>query len=654
MLFISPKLHKYLLPVGFAIILILMIGTTLLTASRVDQTANKIITNQQETNNVKNILDRMSNANLERSHIIFKLAQSRSKRMIENYIAELYEESIRFNNARKIYITLIQSPYEFELLSKQAVLTIENIRSINEVIDHLENQNFEMASTLVNGIVLPHNKNILTLLNNLNHTANHRANSKLEETKNIYEYTNKSILTISLISIILSVLMMFYLFRKQRSNDNALSLLANTDILTELPNRSSFVSSIKNEIDTSKDSNSQFAVVFLDIDYFKSINDMYGHEVGDDILNKFSQTIQNNISEEDILSRFGGDEFVLMIRNKNQYEIRDVLRKLSQKLDTSFHIKEDEVFISASIGASIYPNDGENYKELLKNADIAMYTAKEAGRNCHQFYSVKDSAKQDEEHKISVALQTILKNKNRGQELSLVYQPLVNLDDEDFYDCEALLRWQDTEGNYLDTGKFIEIAEKSNLIQKVNMFVIEEVCKQQVLWRKFGVENIRVHINLSGNKRIFSNLFNCLRENIVRNNLKPSLFGIELTERTIYEVSDETTSDLEDFRKLGMKISIDDFGTGYSSLSYFKDLPITTVKIDRGFINGLPDSKIDVALVKTIITLAHSLDFDVVAEGVETQEQYDFLKDFNCNIAQGYLLHKPLHPADIFKLKHAA
>jgi diguanylate cyclase (GGDEF)-like protein len=393
----------------------------------------------------------------------------------------------------------------------------------------------------------------------------------------------------------------------------------------------------------------------LDIDYFKSINDIYGHEVGDEVLKLFSATIKNQIAPDDVIARFGGDEFVLILKNTaNENHASDLIKNLSNALDTSFHINSNEVFISASIGASAYPKDGSNAKQLLKNADIAMYTAKNAGRNCYQFYSLKNSQKLEYEHALSHALQTILKNNNRDKNFQLVYQPLVNIDDNDFNECEALIRWKDKNGNNVNTSEFIQIAEKSNLIEKVNLFVIEEACRQQAEWQKQGIKNIRININLSGNKRIFEKLFESLAENVSRYNLDPKLFGIELTERTMYEISEKSIVNLTHFRDLGMKIAIDDFGTGYSSLSYLKDLPITSLKIDRKFTAGLPTEKVDIALVKSIITLAHSLDYDVIAEGVETQAQFDFLKSYKCNIAQGYLLHRPLSSEAISELKLAA
>ena len=655
MTLLNPSIHKYVLPVGFAIIIFLMVTSTLMGASRMKSTRDTILTGQVRVNDLNASLDKMSSANLERSHIIFKLVQSSNSENINSYIKELYNESINFNNARAEYIALNPPQGESEMLSLQAVMTIENIRTINEVIKALENNNITEASNLVNNWVLPRNKHILKLIEGFHNAATENAYTRIEAAKVLSAETHKSIITIKAITILLTLFLMIFLVRKQRKSDKDLSFLASTDTLTKLPNRPSFIRDIEQTIKETKESNSIFSIVFLDIDYFKSINDNYGHEVGDIVLNHFSSTIKNEISSGDTLARFGGDEFVLLLKDiKNEDDANRIVERLSEALDTSYLINNNEIFVSASMGASTFPNDGLDAKSLLKNADIAMYTAKESGRNCFQFYSLKNSQKLEYEHTLTHALQTVLKNNNATNELSLVYQPLVNIDDEQFYECEALIRWHDRNGNKINTAEFIEIAEKSNLIEKVNLFVIEQACIQQNEWQKQGFDNIRININLSGNKRIFNNLFKSLTDNVKRYNLDPKLFGIELTERTMYEVSHETIKELDNFRTLGMKIAIDDFGTGYSSLSYIKDLPITSLKIDRKFIAGLPNEKIDVALVKTIITLAHSLDLDVVAEGVETQEQFDFLKSSKCNIAQGFLLHRPLSSEGISQLKLVA
>jgi len=649
----SSKLSTYILPVGFAAIIILMISTTWLTSIRIDKTSDAIIQNELEMIHIDNALDTMSDASIERSHLFTKMIYSTDPFEIDSLVIKLYSEGTRFLLAREKYTSHKLSKQELNLLSLQSEMINANVALVNTVIDLLREGNVIVARSIINKEVLIRHRHIVDNLGKLDEASHNSSLLKAEETKKLSGEAYNSILGFNIISILLTFSLMLYLNKKQQKNDSDLSILASTDTLTELPNRSNFINNINNII--YKETDNCFAIIFFDIDYFKSINDNYGHEIGDMVLKRFSRTIANAISPQDVLSRFGGDEFVLLLKNiKHRTDAVNFVEALSNELDTSYHIYDKEIFVSTSIGASTYPQDGDNAKKLLKNADIAMYAAKQSGRNCHLFFSIENSIKLEREHTISHALQKVMKDNNKNNELYLVYQPLVNINDKNFNECEALIRWKDKDGNNINTGEFIEIAEKSNLIEKVNLFVIEEACKQQYQWQQEGITNIRININLSGNKRIFDKLLRGLLDNLGRYNLRPDQFGIELTERTMHEVSEETTEDLSHFRDLGMKIAIDDFGTGYSSLSYLKDLPITSLKIDRGFITNLPNDKVDVAIVKAIITLAHSLEFDVIAEGVETQEQFEFLQKYKCNIAQGYLLHRPLKATDISKLKLVA
>ena len=235
-----------------------------------------------------------------------------------------------------------------------------------------------------------------------------------------------------------------------------------------------------------------------------------------------------------------------------------------------------------------------------------------------------------------------------------MYQPLTNISDGRITECEALIRWKGIDGEVISPDVFIPLAEKTNLIEKINLLVVDEACKQQKEWQDLGVNNVRININLCGNKLIFNNLLARFKHNLERLNLPPDLFGIELTERTLNEISDKTMRQLAEIRKKGVKISIDDFGTGYSSLSYLKKLPITTLKIDKEFIKGLPEDKDDQAFVRAIITLGHSLDLDIVAEGVETLEQFEFLKEHACNTVQGFYFHRPLDSDQIPNLQLVA
>lgn len=448
-----------------------------------------------------------------------------------------------------------------------------------------------------------------------------------------------------LIAVLVSIILTFFILKNQNIADRKLAYQASTDMLTHLPNRNSQVENIQDQI--TKNPDSIFAVVFIDIDYFKIINDNYGHDIGDTILNKFSLKIKSYLKEEDILSRFGGDEFVLLLRSiKSEEEATTFIRELSSSLDTSFTIGNIEIFITASIGVSLYSQgckeECKDPKILLKHADIAMYSTKQISRNSFCFFSAANKEKIETEHSICHALHTILRNGNPDGELFLKYQPLLNIEREDVTECEALIRWTNQNGKEIIPDQFIPLAEKNNLIEKINLFVINKACQQQYEWQENMQKTMRININLSGNKLIFKKLIDQLSYNLEKYNLAPSLFGIELTERTISEISEETIIEIKRLRSMGMKIAIDDFGTGYSSLSELKNLPVTTLKIDKTFIQGLPNDKKDYALVKTIINLGHSLELDIVAEGVETIEQHHFLKKHHCNFGQGYYYQHPI------------
>lgn len=463
----------------------------------------------------------------------------------------------------------------------------------------------------------------------------------------------KNLIGFDLSSVILSIFFTLYILKRQKENDKQVALIANTDSLTNLPNRDRFIEILDEHI--KRDPDSICATVFFDIDYFKTINDNYGHEMGDIILQQFADKVSASIKGIDVLSRFGSDEFVLLLRSSNTLEqIASFIHELSANLDTSFTVGSDQVFLTSSIGVAHYSKDATTARALLKNADIAMYHSKRSGRNCYQFYSKETNNKIERDHTISHTLHTILKDRNKNKELYLLYQPLMNIAEGHITECEALIRWKDSDGHVIMPDEFIPLAEKSNLIEKVNLFVVNEACLQQEQWQQQNIKDVRININLSGNKLIFKKLLKQFKRNLRSMNLAPSLFGIELTERTLNEISQETIYELEQMRELGMKIAIDDFGTDYSSLLSLKNLPITTLKIDKGFIAGLPDNKDDYALVQTIINLGHSLNLDIVAEGVETFEQLKFLKEHSCTIAQGYYFHRPLDSKQISKLKHAA
>ncbi len=650
---IISQYYKNILPAGFVLLITIMISTSYIAVSQIKQSAMQTSesTKQQYINN--KLLKQMSQAVTDRSMVLIDMIQTEDAFELDDLFLKLNALDTNYARSRaKLESQDLEVTFQ-KLLNKQGIMALTSAPLLNQVYELLQQEYKQQATDLFKYKALPNQKAIINIIKKMGESQTLSAQKTFRASQ---INTNKTLLKIfifDIISIILSILIAIFIIRKQSLNDRKLTVLASTDVLTKLPNRSNFTSNLDNYI--KEKPTATFAVIFFDVDYFKSINDNYGHDIGDEILRQFSSNIKSAINEDDVLCRFGGDEFVLILKSiKTKEEAINFVSYLSSTLDTYYVIDNNEIFVTASIGASLYSQDGVDAKTLLKNADIAMYTAKEEGRNCYRFYSNEDSERMNKDHVVTQALHTILKNRNTNNELYLMYQPLLNVKNCEMTECEALIRWKNLDGEMIPPDDFIPLAEKSNLIEKVNLFVIDEACKQQSEWHWNGIRNIRININLSGNRVSFKKLLHRLKDNIIKLNLDPALFGVELTERTLYEVSEDTINDLEQVRALGMKISIDDFGTGYSSLSYLKKLPITTLKIDKAFIDGLPADNENRALVRAIITLGHSLDLDIVAEGVETNEQLKFLEEECCNIVQGYYFHKPLDSVQISLLKRIA
>ena len=345
----------------------------------------------------------------------------------------------------------------------------------------------------------------------------------------------------------------------------------------------------------------------------------------------------------DLLSRFGGDEFVILLSSMpGAKQIEHVARKVFEALQPMIQIAERELFVSASIGISIYPDDAESPSDLLRTADAAMYTAKEAGRDCYRFYTTTMNEALARRQQIEQGLREALAD----GDLYLVYQPQVEIASGRICSCEALLRWR-REGREIPPGEFIPIAEQSVLMRQIQSFVITEAISQRAQWKRQGIHDVRIDINFSGASQLISEMIPQLLQVVDDAGISPADIGIELTEHTLIDASEQTIARLSDLRERGSTISLDDFGTGYSSLDYLKNLPVDILKIDRAFVKDLPDGKMDCAIVKAVIAMGHSMGKRVLAEGVETQAQMDYVHSEGCDLAQGFLLYRPVEASVI-------
>ncbi len=440
----------------------------------------------------------------------------------------------------------------------------------------------------------------------------------------------------------LGMVIAYVLERQARLNylqAQSLSYLSLHDNLTKLPNRALFVDRLSYALNAAHRDGREFALMFMDLDGFKEINDAYGHHIGDQLLREVAQRIQNRLRSQDTFARLGGDEFVLLMNNDKPEGAAIVAEKLLEILREPFHIEEHTLRITSSIGIALYPDNGNTQHDLLTNADAAMYHAKETGRNAYCFFDASMNAHAHEHMEILQDLRMALER----HELVVYYQVKVDTQSGKAVGAEALVRWQHPKHGLIPPDQFIPLAEKTGLIIPIGSWVLDEACRQMRQWQDLGHRQWSVAVNLSAHQFAHTDLIQTVSETLTRHGLEPSGLVLEVTESTTMHDVDASAVILESLNVMGVKMSIDDFGTGYSSLLYLKRLPACELKIDRGFIANLELAE-DQEIVSAIIALGHVLGLKIVAEGVETIAHRDFLAERGCDSLQGYLFGKPMPP----------
>ncbi|OPJ54978.1 bifunctional diguanylate cyclase/phosphodiesterase [Alkalithermobacter paradoxus] len=432
--------------------------------------------------------------------------------------------------------------------------------------------------------------------------------------------------------------------RERKKYEEKIQTLAYTDSLTGLYNRAYFIDRLNYEI--NKKENKNIGIMFLDLDGFKKINDTLGHVVGDNVLKSFADRIKKYVRKEDIIARMGGDEFIILLPNveKNE-EIIDIAKKIVQNLENIFVIEEHNLYLTTSIGISTYPSDGTDAHTLIKNADIAMYKAKENIHSKIEVYSHRASSELKEKFIIDNDIRSAI-SKN---ELYICYQPIVDVMKKKIIGAEALLRWNHSELGSISPSEFIPIAEKNGCINSIGNWVIENVCRQNKLWQDLGYKNIFVSVNVSVRQLEEKDFVEKIKSILKSTNLDPRYLEIEITESAYMENIDNIISELKKLKDIGVGISIDDFGTGYSSLSQLSRLNIDKLKIDKSFVDNIENNDTNIKIVGAIIMVAKSLNIDVIAEGVENKRQLSILKKQRCKKVQGYVFSRPLTPDEFEK-----
>lgn len=426
--------------------------------------------------------------------------------------------------------------------------------------------------------------------------------------------------------------------------ENRVRHLANHDELTGLPNRRLLLDRLAQALALARRAEEQLAVMFLDLDRFKTINDSLGHAVGDALLRGVAQRIVGIVREGDTVARIGGDEFVILLpRIESGTQASVVAAKVMETLAQPLRLEGHELHVTASVGIAVFPSDGETPETLLRNADSAMYHAKEAGRDNHQFFAAQMNVTAQQR----LELENDLHHALQRNELFLHYQPRIDLGLGRLVGVEALVRWHHPRRGVLHPGAFIALAEETGLITRVGEWVLREVCRQLLDWQRQGLPTFPVAVNLSPRQFGQRHIAERIGEILLETGVPSSLIELEITETSLMQHTEQTLGTLSRLHKMGLKLAIDDFGIGYSSLSYLKRFPVDQLKIDQSFVRDIGADPANAAIVSAIATLAHNLRLQVVAEGVETGEQLDAVRLAGCGQAQGFLFSRPVAPEDV-------
>ncbi len=425
--------------------------------------------------------------------------------------------------------------------------------------------------------------------------------------------------------------------------ERKVNLLAYRDTLTDLPNRLLFADRLEQATIRAERSKTSMALMLIDIDDFKLVNDSFGHEAGDKLIKAVGDLISKSLRRADTIARLGGDEFAVIIEDINGADDAiSIADNLTTILEHNVRLDDQETYTSASIGIAIFPEDGDDARVLLKNADTAMFRAKENGRHCFQFYkpemSVSAMARLDLENSLKAAFE--------NDEFLIHYQPVIDIHKNEVASVEALLRWQHPDKGMIHPDDFVSAAEESGLIVPIGEWMISSVCKQISAWEKAGLEDQNVSINISPRQFKEQDIVTVFTQALAENNLEGSSVSVEITERTLIDNVGEVEKTLKKLRDMGIKVLLDDFGTGYASLAFLKKFPIDIVKIDNTFIAGIPDNREDSAIVNAIAGLTRGLELTLLAEGVENDRQLDMLKSIGCSYAQGFYWSKALPGAE--------
>jgi diguanylate cyclase (GGDEF)-like protein len=575
-----------------------------------------------------------------------------------NYLAEynLLEIDIK-SNLNDIAHLVSDDPKQSQRVMQFNQLVIERFSDINKKIDEYHKYGLSYLLNKYdtnNGIYKP--KEIKNVGLSISEYEGQLLNKRNSRTIDMFNIINMMIL----LSCIIGFLLILYgvlslnkqidirkkIENKLRKSENDLYQLAYHDPLTGLANRLLLYKMVEDAIAAASKYNKIFAILYIDVDNFKNVNDSLGHEIGDQLLKIFSHRLESLIDSPNVVARIGGDEFMIVLTEFSSiYHLHTIAKNILRMTITepiSIDQIDKKIFITTSIGISLYPDNGNDPSILIKNADIAMYHAKELGKNNYQFCSLEMAKKVEER----AALEYHLHHAVSNDEFSLSYQPIVALHSHEIVAVEALIRWNKPNAGIIYPSDFIMIAESSGLIVPIGVWLLKKACHDAAVWHATNDKPITVAINISIRQFVLSDFVSIVKSVLQQTQFNPKYLEFEITESVLLENSQSNMQALKELKELGIVITIDDFGTGYSSLSYLQSFSVDKVKIDKSFINKITHDNQSSAIIKAIITMAHSLGMRVIAEGVEHEHHINFLKEHQCDEAQGYYFSHPIKSED--------
>lgn len=637
-----PTAWKLALLAGFVMQLLLIGFVTAIGLRQLEVTTRNLNQVVDVHMRKQNLTKNMIIAARERSMIMLMLTQIDDPFERDELLMQFNERGSGFATARAALLNQPLNERERALIEEQGRLTRLAQPIQDRAIDLINADLTQDASDLVLEKAIPAQDDVMTVLSQLETEAQRvslAAGSKARDDHIEARFWMTLLSTAALlVGLLVAVVVFYFAARISREREQ----LATQDTLTGLPNRMLFMDRLEQSLIRSSRNATQAGVMFIDLDRFKRVNDTLGHASGDLLICEVARRLRETVRAEDIVARLGGDEFVVVISDVLTLNaILQVVEKMLAVVTEPYEIGGREIFCSCSIGVSIYPNDGADSSSLLKNADTAMYHAKNSGRNRFQLYDAAMNAMAEER----LQLETDLHYAQERGEFVFHYQPQLNLESGRIHAVEALIRWQHPEKGLLAPAAFLNMLDETGEIVSVGRKLLLAACQQTARWHAEGYSDLGVAVNVSGKEFWHDTLIDNVRDALAQSGLPPQSLQLELTEGIFMDNVDTAVDRIMALKALGIAVSVDDFGTGYSSLAHLKRFPLDVLKIDRFFVKDLPNAPANEALISSILALCKGLDLGTVAEGMETLEQLESLRKLGCQIVQGYFISRPV-PAD--------